>query len=799
LKKFNINNFFHFLSIRTKLIVAFSLLAFVPLSIIGTVGFVNNIKTMHTKTLENLQHDIELVSERTGMFLSNINIDIQFISTLYSFRNYVERATLAKRNYQGPNYQAVVEELSSLLRTKNHYFQIRFIDGDQQERFRIVRGPHGIQITPHDQLSNSKFHYYFLLTDSTRQGQIVFLPIEIFDRNSGTIPAFSFAMRIYNSDKDFLGILIADVFAKDLFRIIETGAHHEFERKLVLVNEEGNYLYHSEKKKNWNRLLAARETENLFKEFPKEFSKQIISGDSGIISKGFDEIAVYSTLFQTGLPVGHSYYIFETVKKTQIYQPLKKYAVLFLGFVILFLIVSIFLGVVATTQLAGPIQKLRKGAATISDGNYNYRIEIETNDEIEQLADQFNRMAKALAVREQLLANQQQKLEKMVLARTKELSDEKEKLQAILDNIPSAVLLMDQSGVVLAASAAIQKFSGFIAAHIIGKKCYQIFSSESYCKNCYFNSENSFSKTGSFIESSIDQEGKPVYIEHVIVPLAIENKKYAVLEILTDISERKQLEEHMLKTEKLIATGEMSAIIAHEIRNSLTSVKMIMQLQRESSHLEEEQQSLDVAIQSILRAEDVVNNLLRFARPSPYNFTNANVNDLLQDSLLLIQPQIKKKKIQINKQFDVSAPNIHIDVNRLKDVFVNILLNAVQAINKNGRIELKCKVVQLKQKIEEVAYPNIKSDFHNAANFKVILQKNQKVFYIEIGDDGAGISAKGMNRIFDPFYTTKVNGTGLGLAIAKRTINEHGGIIQVASKERIGTVFSVFLPIGKDI
>ncbi len=496
-------------------------------------------------------------------------------------------------------------------------------------------------------------------------------------------------------------------------------------------------------------------------------------------------------------PASNSYFLFESVEKNDVLGPAHRFAFIFVTLLLVFLIISISAGLIATRQLAVPIRELQRGAKIISQGNYAYRLKIETNDEIEELAHQFNQMAQAVYERETLLAEQQKQLEETVIQRTTELRSEKEKMQAILDNVPSAFLLLDENCHILSASAAIQKITGHSQQKVIGQKCYEIFPNKDICKHCAINNKSGKREITYFVETQTKKNEDTVFIEHISVPLILNDQNPAHLEILTDITERKKFEEHFLQTERLAATGEMAAVIAHEMRNSLTSLKMILQLQRELSKTEENAQSLQVATQSIHRMETVVNNLLRFARPANYEFQSKDINQLIEECLLFIQPQFDKKNITITKTFQEEIPEILLDVNHMKEAIINILLNSAQAIDGHGKILIKSELTRLGRTIEDYGFSDQKTFSFHGSSQKVILSKGQRVVRIEFQDNGPGIPSKQLSKIFDPFFTTKLNGTGLGLTTVKRTINQHGGIIRVHSKLKRGTTFQIFLPIRR--
>jgi PAS domain S-box-containing protein len=791
----NLNKLFPFLAIRTKLIVAFSMLSFIPLAIIGTFAIYNSISSMHKKALDNLHHDVELVNEKAQNFLSVIGLDIRFLIKSPTLQKYLDYSGLRDGSSGEKEIHNLENQLFTHANVKKDVYQFRFINPDGVEQLRIQDINGKYNIISKDKLSTSRFNFYFVLTEQLEKEQIALTPVELFTPDNSTVPAISFASHVYNSDGEFAGIFVADIYAKHLFEILEEEIHTNFERKLVIVNDEGSYLYHSDKKRNWNRLLASRKENNLMEDYPDNYTKAILSGGEGILQEEHEEIVAYMPLFTSYFSGGHSYFIFESVEESKIFGPLQRSAVVFIGFMILFLLISIMLGYVATTQIAGPVRKLKRGAETIAGGNYNHRINIETNDEIEQLADQFNKMAQALNKREKLLEQNKNELENIVLNRTKELFNEKEKLQAILDNVPSAFLLLDNDCHILSASAAIEKIANVRPKDILGHKCYEIFQKTEYCKNCQNYNKKILKNIYTNIEKRPGENGEILYIEHITIPLNSKDHLYSNLEILTDITERKLIEQQLIKTEKMVATGEMSAVIAHEIRNSLTSVKMILQLQFKKSKNEGERQTLDVAVQSIYRTEEVINNLLRFARPVPLKSNLSDINEIIESSILFVQPQLGRKKIRFTKELHGNLPKINVDANQIKDVLVNIILNAIQAVDTKGEIDVISDTERAKVNIEDLSYSHIDT---NISAKKIVIEKGQQVIKISISDNGHGIPQEKIKNIFEPFFTTKLNGTGLGLTIAKRTINDHAGIIRLDNNNG-NTTFTILFPAGAQV
>lgn len=271
-----------------------------------------------------------------------------------------------------------------------------------------------------------------------------------------------------------------------------------------------------------------------------------------------------------------------------------------------------------------------------------------------------------------------------------------------------------------------------------------------------------------------------------------------------DISERKKLEQQMVQTEKLMAIGEMSAMIAHEFRNALTSVKMIIQLLSESQNLSKhERGSFSVAINSIYHMENIVQQLLNFAHPAPVELQIDNLNSIIKSCIAFVQMQANKRGIKLLRELDPELPPIILHATSIKETIINLLLNAVQAFDgtdiDDREIRIMTKKIVLRETINDFDF-GVKSKHlgirrRNADAQEIILNKGTECAFIEISDNGCGIETDVASRIFEPFFTTKKQGSGLGLSVVKRTVNAHGGIIKVDSIKGKGTKFSMFLPL----
>ncbi|HDH06641.1 MAG TPA: sensor histidine kinase [Nitrospirae bacterium] len=242
----------------------------------------------------------------------------------------------------------------------------------------------------------------------------------------------------------------------------------------------------------------------------------------------------------------------------------------------------------------------------------------------------------------------------------------------------------------------------------------------------------------------------------------------------------KSAQEHLIRTEKLYAVGEFSAGVAHEIKNPLTSIKMLMQtVKRKRQALTDE--DIDVIEGEINRIDHIVKEFLAFARPEKTEKTDVNINDILEEVMTVTMPMIEQSSIHLVRTFSSSLPLIRGSHDALRQVFLNIVLNAMQAMDKwSGTLEIVTGYESgvMGRELSEVS-----------GSHKVI---------VTIRDTGPGIPEENINRVFDPFFTTKEEGTGMGLAITHNIVNDHSGKIEIDSTRGKGTTVKVEFPLIRE-
>jgi PAS domain S-box-containing protein len=808
------------LQIRAKLLIAFIGLSVLPVLLVGLYAISENIKATERNALENLAHDVRTTRGRASNFLSNIEGDLRVLLNSTDVERYVNAVTTGTARVRATRLQQLSDELLAFARTKRLYYQIRVVSEDGEEALRVESNnildsiPHFSSIPP-DRLRHSGETYYFLLAKNLHQGEIVFAPVELGYRGDQRLPVLSFATPLFGASGR-VGLLIVNVFAGGLFNELEAQRNPWINEKVVLVSSDGHYLYSSDERGDWNKLIASRQENNLQKDYPPSIAQAILSGREGIITEKTQEIIGYAPLMPVRRPalperswsqVTTSLFVFESVPRASITRDARASTMTFAGFLILFFGGALVLGLLATRQFTRPIAELQRGAEIIARGKYRHRLNVKTGDEIETLAHQFNAMAFSLEEHEREILEHRIHLEEMVNHRTRELTEQKKKLQAVLDNVPSAFVMLDGNGRIQTASAAFASITGLSLAEAIGREAEAVFRSVGLCQSADFSTGAVPLKVESHIDRLAGDHGSERYLEHMTIPITEDGQRSAVLQIITDVTKRKRLEEHLIRSEKLMATGEMAAIIAHGFRNSLTSIKMILQLQQESKRQEAAgKRSLAVALDSISRMESVVQELLDFARPSPMVFALTELNPLVEQALALVRPRLKTHHISVRETLDQHIPLMMLDARHVRETILNLLVNAFQAIEgavvKHGTITVRTRRVVLSRTLREYPAPVMNEALRRPGQVngqEIVLRKGRECVIVTVADNGSGIDRAVMRRILDPFFTTKTNGTGLGLPMAKRSVNAHGGILLAKSNKGKGATFEIVLPLHTGI
>lgn len=426
------------------------------------------------------------------------------------------------------------------------------------------------------------------------------------------------------------------------------------------------------------------------------------------------------------------------------------------------LVLGLGLALYLTRSLSRPIVDLERGARLIGEGNFDHRMEIQTGDELEELASRFNAMASNLK-------SSYQELEERVRERTEELRRSHEQLRRLFDGISDGISVIRRDYRVVSANKGIARMVGKKEEDVKFGICYELYNgSDILCSGCPVG-ETFRSGVPSSAQLSWSTPGRKVKeMEIYIFPLLEEEGEVThVIEYAKDISDKKVMERSMFQSAKLAGIGTLAAGVAHEIRNPLGIIKTSADIVRRNSG--EGEQNLEMAefiIDEVDRLNRVVSRLLNFAKPSKPLIQPCDVHEVLDRALALVGPQYRLQDLHVVKRYARDLPPTRADSEQLCQVFLNLVLNAVQSMAAGGSLTLTTG-----------------SD-------------DDGLVWISVEDTGQGIEENTLGSIFDPFFSTKKDGSGLGLPIVQRIVDNLKGRVEVNSSPGRGTTFTVRLPIS---
>lgn len=339
----------------------------------------------------------------------------------------------------------------------------------------------------------------------------------------------------------------------------------------------------------------------------------------------------------------------------------------------------------------------------------------------------------------------------------------------VLDSIQDAIKIVDGELRIIFINRAAEKIVGRNREEIIGLRCYEIFHNGKPCDPCIV--EEVFSESRMFRDTReiIGSDGRRHIFEVTAFPVVgPDGEIERAVEISRDITYLKQLEQELVKREKLAMVGELAAGLAHEIRNPLSAIMASAKLLREHRDdlSEEDYRTLTETIEKeSRRLEALLSDFMTFAKPKVPKPELMDLNQIVRDAVRVLKYDPEQLHgIEIIEELDPTLPPTMVDPYQIEQVFLNVLLNAVQAMRRGGRLTLRSG------------------------------KENGEIWFA-ISDTGIGIASEKMDKIFKPFFTDKPQGTGLGLSIAQRIVEEHDGRIEVMSKPGRGSIFTIFLPI----
>ena len=358
--------------------------------------------------------------------------------------------------------------------------------------------------------------------------------------------------------------------------------------------------------------------------------------------------------------------------------------------------------------------------------------------------------------------------ENIIVKRT--LQNMKDYTGKLLETMDSGVLSVDQKNIIRTINRKSEEIFQVRREEVLNRNAEEVVPIKIGGKSLY--------ELGLVERKKIEQETEIITKDGVHKILETntsflegeKNQPGGMVVLIRDITRLKRLSEEINRNKKLVSLGQIASAIAHEIRNPLSSIRGLPQFLCHSCPDEEERKGdLKIIMKEVDRLNQLINQVLDFSRPKKLNISHFSLSEMIKDLINLLKLKDREKAVQFQLSLESPVQSIFADQDQIRQVLMNIILNAIQAVDSQGKIVI-----------------DLQPSYYNG----------KEAVLISIKDNGAGIGEEELSHIFDPFFTTGGQGTGLGLSITYNIIEAHQGSIAISSEQGWGTEVKIFIPIG---
>lgn len=711
-----------FNSIRARLITILIILGVFPLTIVSLLAYETASDALLFQARQQLGNIGEKTAQQIDDFFQNLEKDLDLLSE-YPF------IQLAYLQHEFRQRLDTVQRVLIDYRNRNNYFNgIYLVD------------LHGKTIisdnTSNAGIENTLPHEWF---QKAVNGGLQWSKIEVSDKIPTPKIILSKPVHDFEDPNKTVGLMIFDIKLSSFTRFVSSLRVGE-NSYAYLWDHNGYMIYHPDAKYLFNKINSV-EGDASFQRLLEKMSR----GEKGYGSYSINGVLknMYFTPCRTfkwsiGIALDKSKLMVDILK-------LRRRMVTFISITcILILSVSFFF----VKSIIQPINRLTEGARAIGNGNLEHTITIDSGDEFLRLAEEFNSMSSRL----------RQSMNEIIELKT--FNDD------ILRSVSSGIITVDERDNITSFNEVAGKILGLDLNDPSSDRSPQLRNIKSVLHATLSNAESAANVQLEFYN---EKEGRFVFLElnTSLLRNTLGNVIGAIADI-RDITRRKKIEEEMVRVEKLASLGEMSAGMAHEIRNPLAGMKTSAQVLSKHLNTESDMVLLNGIISSIDRMNNTVTDLLNFSRPKPSCPAPYNLPELIDESINMLREKLRKSKINLTLDYKDDLPKAMIDKEQIQQVFINLALNSMKAMPRGGTLSISAK-----------KHPSVDREF----------------LEISFIDSGIGIRKEHMSKIFNPFFTTDPKGTGLGLSIVQKLLEKNNGYIQIDSMVEKGTHAMILLPI----
>ncbi len=764
-----------FNGLSSKIYKVFLITAVLPVTVAGLVSVFYSLQVLKEETLHHLDQEVANKADSMARFIEQLRTDILYLgnnetvlSLMEAMANHSEKKIALTRSHLEYNF-------TIFARTYPQVYQIRFINTQGVEIVRIEKEAQKVKVVPVSELQNKSQRYYVQEALKRDVGEVYISPMDL-NVEWGKVenpekPVVRFATPVADRTGIIRGLVVINLHAEFFLRQIQQIALTRG-GTTYLFNLSGFYLSHSAHSMGGKQPFEMKPISELSGLFPDWFLKRMMQGHHQTETVGHWIVAYAPVTPHAFSPPGVTplteWVVALAYPQEHLFATLLNLYILY-GLMALCILVALIAGYYMSRYLLRPLSLLRQETEEVAKGHFFHRVEIKGSDEIADLGKSLNSMAAQLEQMYQCLEQRSTQLEEEVAIRTAALEHERQNLAAIIENAADGILSVNSDGYIeLANEAATLYFDRpkkRLIHHPIEECCSQWSKLYSRTQTHQRFELKIANRTLVFNVTSLVASGNPRgYL--LIVRNVSEERKL--------VDDRRELDRQMFQMEKMATMGELAMGLAHEIGNPLAGMKTVVQVSLEEETLTTYlRKNLHRIHNEIDRLSAFLRTFHGFAAPQETHPVSCQLDEVLEDILLWTRKEAKSKGIHITYlQISDNIPKLWADPYQLKQVLLNVVINAIHVMQNGGHITIgmcTCLVDQA----ENLAYVR---------------------FCVK--DTGPGISSKILPHIFDPFFTTRKNGSGLGLAVVKKITDQHGATIQVDSQLGWGTRFEFTWPVA---
>ena len=458
--------------------------------------------------------------------------------------------------------------------------------------------------------------------------------------------------------------------------------------------------------------------------------------------------------------ISASYHEFRQLKILK--NPIKTGYVLTLFLITMVIVfLAVWFGMYLAKSLTIPIQELAEATREVADGNLDIHLGEKGADEIGLLVSSFNKMTEDLRNNQLALRKTNEEVSRSNI----ELEQRRRYMETVLKNVTAGVISINKDGILTTVNTSAERLLKIVPAHVLGRNFREVLTSthldivKGMLRDMVMAKQDTISKQ---VTIPLKDASLTLFLNLTI--LRDENGDFmGTVVVFDDLTQ-------LIKAQRMAAWREVARRIAHEIKNPLTPIQLSAQRLRKRylTRFEEDEKVFDectaVIIKSVDELKTLVNEFSNFARMPAAQPTQNSLNDIIREAMMLYQEA--HRRITFDFRADDAVPMLHLDRDQIKRVFINLLDNAVAAIEGEGAVQVETS-----------------------------LNRELRMVTCVVADTGHGIAPEDRARLFEPYFSTKKSGTGLGLAIVNTIISDHNGFIRAKDNTPHGTKFVIELPV----